>query len=60
MIEGVKTRPDSNVMTPFVEKSGDGRRRISVKYADGGMGTVIEKNIEIRLEGVKVIEGETG
>ena len=60
VIEGVKSSPDSNVMTPFVEKSGEGKRRISVTYSDGGHGTVMERNIDVRLEGVKVIEGEKG
>ena len=59
VIEGVKSKPDSNVMTPFVEKSGDGKRKISVVYSDGGRGTVLEKNIEVKLVGVQRIEGET-
>ncbi len=60
VIEGVMTRPDSNVMTPFVEKSGGGNRRIRVRYSDGSTGTVKESDIEVRFEGIKVIEGETG
>lgn len=58
--EGVKTRPDSNVMTPFVEKNGEGNRRIRVRFTDGGFGTVRESDIEVRFEGIKSIEGETG
>lgn len=60
VIEGVKTRPDSSVMTPFVEKNGESNRKIRVKYADGGFGTVRESDIEVRFEGIKTIEGETG
>lgn len=60
VIEGVKTRPDSSVMTPFIEKSGAGNRRIRVKYTDGGSGTLRESDIEIKFEGVKTFEGETG
>ncbi len=58
--EGVETRPDSNVMKPYIEKNGEGRRRIRVTYSDGGVGTVFEKDIEVRFEGIKSIEGETG
>ncbi|MCM1439045.1 MAG: hypothetical protein NC131_07515 [Roseburia sp.] len=58
--EGVITTPDSSVMTPFVEKSGEGNRRIRVRYSDGGAGIVRESEIDVRFEGVKVIEGETG
>ena len=60
VIEGVKTRPDSNVMTPFIERSGDGKRRIRVRFTDGGYGTVREGDIEVKFEGVKTFEGETG
>ncbi|MDE7084225.1 MAG: hypothetical protein K2O81_03165, partial [Clostridia bacterium] len=60
VIEGVKTTPDSSVMTPFVEKSGENNRRIRVRFTDGGYGTVREGDIEVKFDGVKVIEGETG
>lgn len=60
VIEGVQTQPDSSVMTPFIEKSGTVNRRIRVKYSDGGYGTAYEKDIEVRFEGVKTFEGETG
>ena len=60
IIEGVKTTPYSNVMTPFVEKVGDGKRRISVVYEGGGRGTVNEKYIEVKLCGVDDIAPVTG
>lgn len=60
VIEGIKTSPDSSVMKPFIEKSGSGNRRIRVRYTDGGTGTVRESDIEVRFEGIKSIEGETG
>lgn len=60
VIEGVQTRPDSSVMTPFVEKSGEKGRRIHVRYTDGGYGTLREGDIEVKFDGVQVIEGETG
>lgn len=56
--EGVATRPDSNVMVPFVEKN-NGNRRIKVYYKDGGTGVVNERNIQVKLVGVRSIEGET-
>ena len=47
-------------MTPFVEKSGEKGRRIHVRYTDGGYGTLREGDIEVKFDGVQVIEGETG
>lgn len=57
--EGVKTHPYSTLMTPYVEKTGSGSRRISVRYADGGVGTVNERDIEVKLVGVSTIVGES-
>ncbi|MDE6557865.1 MAG: hypothetical protein K2K39_02040, partial [Clostridia bacterium] len=56
--EGIATQPNSDVMRPFVEKSGDNKRKIRVYYHDGGTATVAEKNIEVKLVGVTSIEGE--
>lgn len=59
MREGVITRPYSTVLEPFVENAGDGKTKISVIYEDGGTGSVIDKYIEMKFEGVKPIPKDT-
>ncbi|MDE6372985.1 MAG: hypothetical protein K2L72_00630, partial [Clostridia bacterium] len=59
MREGVITRPYSTVLEPFVENAGDGKTKISVVYEDGGTGSVTDKYIEMKFEGVKPIPKDT-
>ncbi|MDE7087017.1 MAG: hypothetical protein K2O67_02370 [Clostridia bacterium] len=56
--EGVQSQPYSTVMTPFVEKTGNGQRRINVTFEDRGIATVKESEINIALVGVSRIVGE--
>lgn len=59
IIEGVMSKPDSNVMIPFVEKQKGPNRRIFVKFRDGTSAFVMEKDIEVRLSGISSFVGET-
>ncbi|MDE7300995.1 MAG: hypothetical protein K2N47_02380, partial [Clostridia bacterium] len=59
ILEGVKSKPDSNVMIPFVEKQTGANRRIFVKFRDGGSAFVMEKDIDVRLSGISSFVGET-
>ena len=60
IIEGVKTRPDSNVITPFVEKRCENNRKIRVRFSDGGTAALRESEIDVKFDGIKTFEGETG
>lgn len=59
VIEGVQTKPYSNEMTPFVEKTGAGNRRITVTFEDNSKTVLNERDIAVGLVGVSKFVGES-
>lgn len=57
--EGVKTRPYSSIMEPYVEKAKSDNSMVRVQFEDGGEANLRLNQIQVRLCNVSGFEGET-